>query len=790
MLHLGCRLISNFAPVSALPKPVAGNVEREPALAAKAALILTGFSAVVGQIVLLRELIVVFNGNEMSVGIMLATWLLWTAAGSSVASRIALSEANTRRAVAALNCGMALSLPLTIFALRASRSWFQTVPGELISPLSMMLSSLVCLSVFCGSTGALFGSAARMVKLECAVSARHAAGSAYMFEAVGSSIGGIVASILLLRLLAPFQIAAIVALLNLCMAAVLLLRPTRAQFAAIAGVAVLAAFPLLTTLAPRSQRAAQAQLWRGFHLLGSRDSIYGNLAVTETGEIRSIYSNGVLLANVPDLSVAEESVHYALLEHPAPRRVLLIGGGINGSIAEALKHPTVERIDYVELDPALIAMARQYLPAQSISALADPRVHVHFKDGRSYLRATEERFDAILVNVPDPQTAQLNRFYTVEFFRSARNHLLPGGVLALELRSSEETMSPDLQDFLRCMERTLQQVFPNISVIPGDTIHFFAAMEPGILSEDPHTLMSRLGERKIATQYVGNFIPFRMMPDRMDQVHAQLAPLAATPVNRDFKPIAYYLDMALWSTQFHAGWSRWFRAAAQIRFARLMAALLAASILLAALAGLIPARARRAPAAAAFSVTATGFTLMALQVLLLLAFQSIFGYVYHQLAILIGLGMAGIALGSWLGMRRSAVSRSSSCGRLAFTQFLLAVSAPALIGAISLLALLSAPVSTWIAAQCVFPALAAVSGMLGGYQFPLASAIYLEEGNKRRSLGTLYALDLLGGCAGALLLSTWLIPVFGFWRTTWLCATVNLAPTLLAACASLADQHS
>jgi spermidine synthase len=181
---------------------------------------------------------------------------------------------------------------------------------------------------------------------------------------------------------------------------------------------------------------------------------------------------------------------------------------------------------------------------------------------------------------------------------------------------------------------------------------------------------------------------------------------------------------------------------------------------------------------------------MALQVLLLLAFQSIFGYVYHQLAILIGLGMAGIALGSWLGMRGSAVSRSSSCGRLAFTQFLLAVSAPALIGAISLLALLSAPVSTWIAAQCVFPALAAVSGMLGGYQFPLASAIYLEEGNKRRSLGTLYALDLLGGCAGALLLSTWLIPVFGFWRTTWLCATVNLAPTLLAARASLAPKHS
>jgi len=53
-------------------------------------------------------------------------------------------------------------------------------------------------------------------------------------------------------------------------------------------------------------------------------------------------------------------------------------------------------------------------------------------------------FDVIIVDVPDPQTAQLNRFYTVEFFRAARMHLKPGGLLALELRSSEETISPDL----------------------------------------------------------------------------------------------------------------------------------------------------------------------------------------------------------------------------------------------------------------------------------------------------------------------------------------------------------
>jgi spermidine synthase len=499
----------------------------------------------------------------------------------------------------------------------------------------------------------------------------------------------------------------------------------------------------------------------------------------------------VIVANVPDQSAAEESIHYALLEHPAPRHVLLIGGGINGGIAEALKHPTVERIDYVELDPALISVARQFVPSQTAALVADPRVHVHYADGRSYLRETNDQFDVILVNVPDPQTAQLNRFYTVEFFRSARAHLTPGGLLALQLHSSEETISPDLADFLRCIQRTLQEVFPNTVAIPGDTIHFFAATEPGVLTDNPQTLISRLRQRKLQTQYVREyFIPFRMMPDRMEQVREQLRPLVSTPVNRDFAPIAYYFNVVLWSAQFNAHWSRWFRAASGLRFARMMAALLASLSVIAILLAFLPPRQRRAPVAALSSVAATGFTLMALQVFLLLAFQSIYGYVYHQLAILIGLGMAGIAFGSWLAMRSAGSNNRSSCRAMAATQFLLALSCPALILAACLLAKSAGPVATWISTELLFPALAALSGLVGGYQFPIATEIYLNGDNRHRNLGALYAVDLLGGCAGALVLSTYLIPVFGFWRTASLCAAINLLPALLAVWASRAAKSS
>ncbi|MGA2905742.1 MAG: fused MFS/spermidine synthase [Candidatus Korobacteraceae bacterium] len=636
----------------------------------------------------------------------------------------------------------------------------------------MILTSLVCLSVFCALSGCLFVVATRMYAQACGVSGRVATSSAYLLEAAGSGAGGILASAVLLRFCGSYQIAAVVLLLNLCMAAILLLPRRRIRVISTAlALAVLAGF-LCVAVTPWLEESSQRRLWRGFHLLESRDSIYGKLAVTETGDIRSLYDNGLILASAPDESAAEEAVHYALLEHPAPRHVLLIGGGVNGSIAQALKHPTIERIDYVELDPALVSIARQFFPVQSAS-FSDPRVHAHYADGRHYLKTTGEKFDVIVVNVPDPQTAQLNRFYTREFFASARGHLAPGGVLALQLRSSEDYISPDLAAFLRCIQHTLRQVFPQIAVIPGETLHFFAAMQPGVLTENPQTLITRLQARHLATHYVREyFLPFRMMPDRMAQVHEQLQPLPETPVNRDFAPIAYYFSVELWSAQFHSAYTRWFRAAAQRSFGSVLTWSCTLLLLLAILLASRPVGEKRARASAAFCVAATGFTLMAQQIFLLLLFQSVYGYVYHQLAVLIAMFMAGIALGSWLAIRQIASGIDGGLmATAASIQFFLAASVPALMLLIALLAQTSGGSATLLTAQFVFPLLAALSGMLGGYQFPVATEIYLRDGSAQRGLGTLYALDLLGGCVGALLLSGYLIrllqeflPVPAFFR--------------------------
>ncbi|MFZ0395549.1 MAG: hypothetical protein WCF17_15800 [Terracidiphilus sp.] len=742
-----------------------------PAIGPRAALAACGFTAVAGQIVLMRELIQVFNGNEIALGILLATWLLWTAIGSALASAAGLGRMRPRLTAALLECLLAASLPATIWALRSAKGFFQIVPGELVGTGPMLITTLVCLGVFCVASGALFPAAAGMAEKECALSPRAAATTAYLLEAAGSAVGGILASVVLVRWCDAFQIAFLVGLLNLWVAISLLLRLRRSAVSVVAGAALVASVPLLFWLAPRWDAKARAQLWRGFDVVGARDSIYGNITVTETGPIRSLYENGAIPANAPDPAAAEEAVHYALLEHAAPRRILLIGGGVNGGVFEALKHPTVASVDYVELDPALIAMARAYLPGQTAGSGSDSRAHLHFLDGRLFLAETEEKFDVIIVAVPDPQTAQLNRFYTAEFFRLARKHLEPGGLVAIQLRSSEEAISPDLAAFLRSIRRTLGEVFPYQAMIPGETIHFFGALDPGTLTSDPQVLMARLRERKLATQYVREyFIPYRMTPDRMQQAAADLAPTAATPVNRDFAPVAYAFDVVLWSAQFKSKYVEWFRLAEHIRFSQVASA--AAIALLAGIEvlALLPGTDRRKRAAAGSSMAATGFTLMALQIFLLLGFQAVYGYVYTELSLLIGWFMAGIALGAWLAMRRRA---PSTIWHLAGVQFLLALAVPMLLVVVMFAAQLSSGGGTWMAAHIAFPALAIVSGLLGGYQFAVAAGLFLQKQPGRSGLGLLYAIDLLGGCAGALALTTFLIPVFGFGRTAWFAVIVN-----------------
>lgn len=744
--------------------------------------IVIGVTAVAAQIILVRELIVAFYGNEICLGLMFASWLLWTALGSSVLGRYTTRTGNPRYLMAGLQAVVAVTLPATVLLVRVTRAAFQTVPGELLGPAPILLTSLATLSLFCVMSGWLFAAASRVNAAATNAAPELATGSVYLWEAIGSAIGGMLASILLAFHASSLQVALGVALLNLLSAAHLSMRVRLVRYTAISTLMVILILAL--PVVARLETWSEGRLWAGFRLLATRNSIYGKLAVIEAEGSRSLTENGLVSFTVPDPAAAEEAVHFAMLQHPAPKRLLLIGGGVNGSIEQALKHSGV-LVDYVELDPAVFQLAAKYFPQQWEQIRSNDRVRVHAMDGRLFLKTVRDRFDVVIVNLPDPQSAQLNRFYTREFFLEAAGKLMPGGILSLQVRGAENYISPELAEFLACVRRTLREVFPEVTVIPGDAVHFFAARQPGTLTEDPKVLLARLRARHVQTSYVREYyIPFRMMPERVRDLEEQIHSTSAAPLNRDLAPVVYYFDTVLWSAQFSERYRQWFRSLARIRFATVAGTMAALLALVIGFLWRIRGQ-RRTRACAGFCVVTTGMTLMALQVLLLLGFQAMYGYVYHQLAILVAAFMLGMALGTW-GSRHEISSRQRPDASMPYRRKLVylqlaAAGSPLLLLLVLRLCLgVTSSRSAFLTAQVLFPVVALLLGAIGGYQFPVASKVYFGAAGGS-GLGSLYGLDLAGAAVGALLISTYLVPVFGFRDTALLVAVANLFPAFSTA---------
>ncbi len=751
-----------------------------------ATLLMAGTASVVAQIVLLRELLCLFEGNEFFIGLMLAVWVLATAAGSGVLGRLLARSLWQRQMVAALQVVSALSLPAAILLVRSSRLLLPAVPGEVLGPGRMFLTSLLALGICAPISGIQFSAASGWWTQEAGTPVGSATSSAYMLETLGAAAGGLLASVALLPWFSSPQIALMLAGAQLVLAAWVLFPSRRAwPLSLIFLLGTVVAWPY----APRWDMRSLALQWPGLTLVESANSKYGALAVVEANGGRSLAQSGVILFTAADVEAAEEAVHFALLQHPAPRTVLLIGGGVNGSALQVVRHPSVERLDYVELDPRILEIAARRFPAEWAGVQADPRIHVHPLDGRAFLRATGRKFDVIILNLPEPRTAQWNRFYTREFFASAAAALNPGGVLGFQLRAAENYLNPQRAAFFQCIQQTLRQSFAEVKVIPGDTLYFLASDQQGALRTDAEVLERRVSERRLQTAYIRDyFLSFRLSPERQADMAGLIAPSPATPVNRDFVPVAYYLDSSAWSTHFGRAYSQLFDALARIGFSSVLLAVGFAAVISAGGLRLLSGSGR-ARAGSSLCTAAMGMTMLVLELFLLLGFQALYGYVFQQLAVIIAGFMLGMALGTWLAQRPRFTGVRSTARAMVLLQFAAALAPLLLWVLLSAFGRIREQRLAAAVAQFGFPLLAGLCGLLGGLQFPFASRVFFRSPD-RRSAGALYAFDLLGSSLGAVAATLFLLPLFGLGRTALLLGTADVAVGLVAVIALQAELRS
>lgn len=807
-----------------------------------AALIL-GLISQIAQVLFLRELLMVFHGNELSIGIILASWLAWVGAGSRLGAALSARSYNPMSLLTLSAAAILLLLPVTIWFIRGLRGFFDLLPGAYLSLPDLSVSSFLLSAPVCLLLGAQFVLLSRMWPDRDQVKGVSGAGNTYLFEAAGNMLGGLLFTFLLVRHQNSFQSAVMAG--ALMPAAILLffrksavagtatrLRP--ALWALLLPAAL--AFPLLDQLDQLAYRLQWYHFTPEHQLVETRQSKHGAIAVVRRKDQYTFFQSGHLIFSTagPDAAAPglekQEAVHFAHLamaQHPAPRRVLLIGGGLRGMLGEIIRYP-VEMIDYIELDPVLTAVARPYISPATLAALSDPRVRLIHTDGRLFVKTARERYDLIIVDLPDPITAVLNRYYTLEFFREAAARLYPGGVFVTGAGSTPDLRGTAAANRNAAIYHTLDEVFTRVLPAGERFMYFFATDTPGQISVDPAVLMERYRKRGVvadgfSAQHFAALLPESQLRQanwiirrhgRSAEAHLtgpEAPPLSPVPVakqeaeekklppverrffiNTDFRPIGYYHTLIFWDELTRPGRSailKWLLRVQPWWILPFCAASLFLFLILRADAGRAGKRTgeRRGNRAAAFavlfSVFATGLSTMALQIAMLFSFQSIYGFVYETVGLIMAIFMGGLALGAGLTRRRPA--DKVRLRDLAGAQLLLTLSAVA----IAVILPRAAAMQPLSAVFALFSTLTFAAGLINGLTFPLSAACY-QTINRRaeKSAGTVYGVELFGACAGALLAGVVVAPVLGIVACTLLAAVVCATAIVLLLISGRSDR--
>ncbi len=736
---------------------------------------MAGVAASIGQVLVIRELLVIFYGNELSTGLILACWLLCTAAGSGLTGRIYRKSPPGLKGLLMGFAVFCAALPATIVWIRAARPLWSIPSGELLAPGMMLAVAFCATAPFCFLSGCLFAGAWELYRINSKGDDRLI--PVYLAESLGAGAGGLIFYFVLLPLCPSLtgSLALSVVLLSAAIAVGTGLkcpaqRPSRytweALCPAVLGV-VLTASCLLFGFSHKVDLLTRHLQW-GKSFYQSTDTPYNNLAfLSDSGQL-SLFSNGLWLFSSPDPQTTEPAAHVPLLEHLHPERVLLIGDCSPELPGEILKHSGIAAVDCVQPDAEAGAFTEAVLSPSRTKIGSDPRVRVRHMDPGHFMATGQGGYDVVILCAGEPVNAGMNRYYTVEFFSRIKSMLNHGGLFSFGVPSSPDIVGPREALLLKSLHATLKEVFSCVLLLSGENARFIASQDSAGLTRDPNVLIERMRARKLDLKYVSDFyLKDLFNPLRRTYMESVIREGPQARINRDYEPVCYLYALGLWGAQLDPAADRFLGFVSQSPVFPVLAVLGGAFFLLA-----MVLRTRGRPSTAIlFNAGVGGAVLIIVQVTLLLVYQIMEGSVYKQMALILSLFMAGLAAGSTLGRvqmhlgarypaGRSAMLLQKGAGRLFAIQVCLAAY---LVGLYLLFSILQGPLRYNLghgSLLLLFSALAFLAGTFGGAQFYAAVS---AGGDTMGPL--LYAADLIGASAGALAGSLFFLPVLGIPKT-------------------------
>ncbi len=679
-------------------------------------LVVMGMTSMLLQITILRLLLSTFSGNELDIGITLSLWLIYVGLGSYTATKVRHRYAF----IISFILVAILAQPIAL-AIKAIRPALLLEPGETVSLISTVLSTAVSLFPLCFVIGAQFPLAVSYS------GGSNAAGKVYGLEALGAFIGGVLFTFVISARIGAMELCLLIALINILIAAYV----SRKKILILVLIIPLSFYFMF-------HKIAVSLPWHGMELAQTVESRYGEIAVVKVREQSSVYTNGHLIFTYPDIQSEELRAHLSMTLHPLPSKVLVIGGS-PGTLKEFLKYP-VEGVDFVELDPKIVEVSFELLSTEDRDAVKDRRIRIIVEDGRRFIKRLKiPAYDLIVLNLPPPSTANINRFYTSDFFTEAKGVLKDRGLLFLTIPQSTGYIGRSMQTASGSIYNSLKSVFRHVELTAPEYGGLFASGAP--INTDRETLENRFIKREITTKHFNRYI-FRdaFSPLNVDYVRKRLGDTKF--INTDLQPSAYLYNLMLWA-EVHGGMA--LKGLLGVRGWHII------SILVIALMAIFFLIFRRNKRVIYYSVFTSGFSGMSIVLTAILVYQAIYGYIYEMIGIL----SATFMIGLWAG-----ASLTRHTKRALKKLFYLEL--------ITITLALVAPV--FFKAEPLFYLLILLSGTITGAQFSTAN---LSIGEPEAG-GRLYGMDLIGSFLGAFIPPMILVPLFGVYNTLLFVASIKL----------------
>jgi spermidine synthase len=260
---------------------------------------------------------------------------------------------------------------------------------------------------------------------------------------VGALIGSLAFPLVLLPHLGLFRSSFAIGLLNISVALMnvwVFRKALRRPIWTSAACALIAALLIVCTgLAQAIAHMAENRLFAD-EVLYRNHTPYQRIVLTRsarTGAMRLYLDGHIQFWERDEYRYHEALVHPAMSVPGQRRRVLILGGGDGLAAREVLKYPDVDRIDLVDIDPAITRLCSHFPPLQRLNndSLRNPKVSIHHMDAFIYVQRHKEKFDRVFIDLPDPHNEGLSKLYSVEFYRGLAKRMEEDGVMATQSSS-------------------------------------------------------------------------------------------------------------------------------------------------------------------------------------------------------------------------------------------------------------------------------------------------------------------------------------------------------------------